>query len=191
MREDLSEVSVTAGEEVLLKVVEFTRLLIERSISVNLMGPMEEERLWSRHILESFCYSRLLDPAVAVVDIGAGNGFPGMILACMGFSVTMLEPRRKRYLFLRSALDRLSLEGSRAVRSRIEDLDGPPSPCQYTARSVAPADELVRHVSALSGPGSILVVREPVVREGKGISAFIELRNPPLDRSGFLVQYRV
>jgi len=191
MLKELEEISVNVREDELFKVVEFTRLLVERSPVVNLMGPGERDRLWSRHVLESFCYSRLLDRSGPVVDIGTGNGFPGIVLASMGFEVIMLEPRRKRYLFLRFVLDRLSLEGSTVDKRRLEDLEGTPAPCQYTARSVAPAMEMLGSIAALSGPGSTLVVREPVIRRGRGVSGIVELKVPPLDRSGFLVQYRV
>ncbi len=196
MVDDAAEIGIEITKESAGRIIEFSRILLYRARTANLIGPGERQRLWSRHILESACYSLLLRRDQMVVDIGTGNGFPGMILAILGFRVSMVEPRRKRYLFLRHTAGELGLDNCTAVRSRIEDLElvsdvSFPKPAQFTVRSVAPPERLLDDVRRISGPGSTLVARKPGLSEQDDFAGIVELRCPPLDRSGFLVQYRV
>ena len=62
-----------------------------------------------------------------LLDIGSGNGSPGLVLALLEpqLRVTLLEPRLRRWAFLREAarvLARLDLE---IRRERLEDYRGP------------------------------------------------------------------
>ncbi len=191
MREDLRELHLQDDEEFMDSMVVFTRILLRRSRYSNLMGPSERGRIWKRHLLESALYSRLLSPESPVVDIGTGNGFPGVVLGMMGFGTTMLEPRRKRYLFLRHVLKELGLENCVAQCVRLEDFECGGKPVQFTARSVAPPRQLLRVIADVSGTGATLVCRQPFLRNDEEILSNIEFRTPPLDRGGFLVQYRV
>lgn len=196
MVEDAAEMGIEFNSESAGKIIEFSRILLYRSRTANLIGPGERRRLWSRHILESACYSLLLQSDRMVVDIGTGNGFPGIILAILGFRVSMVEPRRKRYLFLRYTAGQLGLDDCTAVKSRIEDFEPAndvsfQKPSQFTVRSVAPPEILLDSIRRISGPGSTLVARKPGISEQDEFAGIVELRCPPLDRSGFLVQYRV
>lgn len=167
----------------------FMALIRERNRVVNLVGPDEAVRLWERHVLESAAFSLLLDPAKPVADIGSGAGFPGMILAMLGFEVIMLEPRRNRALFLEYAAGRLGLGNASVIRSRMEDWPG--AAPQFTARALMPVGELVRILEALGHSGTV-TVRVPCGEPGlTGLDRMIELPVPPLDRPGVLVQYRI
>jgi len=191
MEADLLELNVEASSRVIDSLAEFSRLLVNRSRFANLIGPDEKKRLWRRHILESACFSKIIEQGRAVVDIGSGNGFPGIVLAILGSETCLLEPRRKRFLFLRFAVTRLGLAGCTVRQVRLEDLAPAAGPVQYTARSVAPAEELLHMISTVSGAGSTLVCRQPCLASGGRVTDSMELRCPPLDRGGFLVQYRV
>jgi len=170
---------------------EFSRLLLERSGKINLLGPREKSRLWKRHILESIAYASMLNPETGVVDIGSGNGFPGIVLAVLGFSVTLLEPRRKRFLFLRYAASELALNNCLPVCLRLEEYRTDAECIQFVARSVAPAAELAAAAKGTGAGASTLLMREPAMAGNPGIADHRELPCPPLDRRGFLVQYRV
>jgi len=188
---DLNELDLSIGDKQLELLGEFAGILIERSALTNLVGPREKQRLWKRHILESLCYSSLLDIEQSVVDIGSGNGFPGIILAILGYRITLLEPRRTRYLFLDWAARKLKLADCSAVRSRLEDFLPENQSRQFTGRAVAPPSSLLSTIGTISGTGSVLVYRQPELVDDHTCERYTELKSPPLDRSGFLVQYRV
>ncbi len=191
MIEDIEELSADVNESQLDLFGKFAGTLLNRSTRINLIGPRERDRLWRRHFLESIQYALLLDKDRAVVDIGSGNGFPGMILAIMGFRMILLEPRRKRYLFLDCAASELGLENCMTVPVRLERFTPAEGEKQFVARAVAPPASLLAEISEIAGKGSTLVYRQPEISVGEEFESCIELNCPPLDRSGFLVQYRV
>lgn len=168
---------------------EYMSLIRDRNRLVNLVGPGEADRLWERHVLESAAFSLLLDPSKPVADIGSGAGFPGIVLAMLGFEVIMLEPRRNRALFLEHAAGRLGLENASITRCRIEDWPG--TAPQFTARALMPAGELVRLLEELGHSGTVTVRVPPGEPEMHGCVRALDLPVPPLDRPGVLVQYRI
>jgi 16S rRNA (guanine527-N7)-methyltransferase len=58
------------------------------------------------------------------VDVGAGAGAPGLVLAVLrpDWSVTLVEPRGKRVSFLRTIAGRLGADNVQVVRARGETL---------------------------------------------------------------------
>lgn len=169
---------------------EFAEILLRRSLKTNLIGPLERYRLWERHILESISYIQLLDCNRKVVDIGSGAGFPGLVLGILGMDMVLLEPRRKRHHFLSHVIERLALENTEVIPLRIEGVDPGILGNQFVARTVAPPEVLLELIRKKTDGQSKLVYRVPpdigLTRGNK----YIKLECPPLDRPGFLVQYR-
>jgi 16S rRNA (guanine527-N7)-methyltransferase len=63
----------------------------------------------------------------ALIDVGSGNGSPGLVLALLrpDLQVTLLEPRQKRWAFLREAA-RVAAAGNVSVlRARHDGYEGP------------------------------------------------------------------
>jgi 16S rRNA (guanine527-N7)-methyltransferase len=90
-----------------------------------------------------------------LIDVGSGNGSPGLVLALLrdDLDVTLLEPRARRWAFLREAA-RASGRGVRVLRVRHDGYEGTPAPT-VTLRGVAlPLAEL----AGLVEPGGRLVV---------------------------------
>ncbi len=61
-----------------------------------------------------------------VVDVGSGNGSPGLVLAALrsDLSFLLLEPRAKRWAFLREAAREMGATNVRVARKRSEELRG-------------------------------------------------------------------
>ncbi|MDI9409318.1 MAG: 16S rRNA (guanine(527)-N(7))-methyltransferase RsmG [Candidatus Pacebacteria bacterium] len=120
----------------------------------NLIAPSTIPHIWHRHILDSAqLYSllpqNLTDPSstAAVIDLGSGAGFPGLVLAIMGVkNIHLVESQRAKARFLSEVNDKLSL-GCRIYPERIEQLKKPV--CgklpigAITARALAPLDQLL------------------------------------------------
>lgn len=170
---------------------EWVVALAKRSSLLNLIGPDEMRRIWPRHILESFAYAQMLDPSRPVLDAGSGCGLPGIPLALLGYRVTLLEPRRKRYLFLRYSTETLGIP-ARAVRGRLEEVAGEaPNHCQFVCRAVAEPGAMLRLLGGYTGSEGTLTLRQPPgVVLGNG-ARLCRLASPPLDRDGVLVQFRL
>lgn len=118
----------------------FAELLRIENQRHNLISPSTVVDLRKRHIADCAQLARFLPKRAQVVDVGSGGGFPGMVLALMGYEVTMVEPRRLRAEFLRQAVEALGL-ASKVVQTRIERVAGKFD--AITARAVAPLDRLL------------------------------------------------
>jgi 16S rRNA (guanine527-N7)-methyltransferase len=70
----------------------------------------------------------LLGPG-PLLDVGSGNGSPGLVLALLDPSrpVTLLEPRARRWAFLREAARSRRREDVRILRARHDAYPGAPA----------------------------------------------------------------
>lgn len=190
MQKDCGLLKFDLNDEQAELLTEYAKILSQRSLATNLIGPRERYRLWERHILESISYIQLLDWNRKVVDIGSGAGFPGLVLGILGMDILLLEPRRKRHLFLSHVIGRLGLKETEVVPLRIEDADAGILGDQFIARSVSPPEVLLELIRRKTEGQSELVYRVPPDIELTEGNKYIVLQCPPLDRPGFLVQYR-
>lgn len=91
---------------------------------MNLVGPATLEDIWGRHFADSAQLAALVPPGRRWLDIGAGGGFPGLVLAAMGRgSFILVESVAKKARFLdavRAALD-LS-DRVEVINARVETL---------------------------------------------------------------------
>lgn len=97
------------GEQLETKVVEKLFLHYEElrrwNARLSLIGPGTADQAVEVHYAESLAARALLDPRDRVlVDVGSGAGFPGLPLAAVtGLEVWLVEPRSRKWAFLRSA----------------------------------------------------------------------------------------
>lgn len=123
----------------------FLERLTEANAVMNLVGPDTLPDFWNRHAWDS---AQLLDhapDAATWADLGAGAGFPGVVLAILskdrpGGHVWLVDSLGKRCRFLQTVVDELSLPAT-VVNGRAEEqairVD------VVTARAVAPLDKLL------------------------------------------------
>lgn len=92
----------------------FLELLTEWNENMNLVGPATLPDFWNRHAWDSAQLLRLAPKALTWADIGAGAGFPGLVLAILGkgregFHVHLIESMTKRCRFLSEVVAELDL----------------------------------------------------------------------------------
>ncbi len=81
---------------------------------MNLVGPASLPDFWNRHAWDSAQLLRLAPDALTWADLGAGAGFPGLVLAILGkgrvgFHVHLVESMTKRCRFLSEVVSELDL----------------------------------------------------------------------------------
>ncbi|HEY4153717.1 MAG TPA: 16S rRNA (guanine(527)-N(7))-methyltransferase RsmG [Pseudolysinimonas sp.] len=157
---------------------DYARELGERGEDLGLIGPLEAERLWSRHILNCVLPAPLLRPGL-VGDIGSGAGLPGIVLAIARQDVefVLVEPMERRVDWLRSEAGRLGLVNVRVERARAEDAALVEQLDQVTARAVSSLAKLIPITAPLARRGGELLfmkgarVNDEVAAAGKQIRA--------------------
>ncbi len=135
------------GPAVLADVERYREMLAEASQRMNLVGPSALAEFWPRHAWDSAQLLPLLAGAVTVADIGAGAGFPGLVLAILlkgreGARVHLVESQTKRCRFLQEVVDALALPAV-VHDARSEALDPVPQVDVVTARACAPLPRLL------------------------------------------------
>jgi 16S rRNA (guanine527-N7)-methyltransferase len=94
---------------------------------MNLVGPSAMGQFWLRHALDSAQLIRIAPDALRWADLGAGAGFPGLVLAILlkgrpGAVVHLIESMAKRCRFLDAMVTTLALPAM-VHHARAEDLD--------------------------------------------------------------------
>jgi 16S rRNA (guanine527-N7)-methyltransferase len=90
--------------------------------SINLSAARTEDEI-AEHITDSLHVVRHVPSGARVIDVGAGGGFPSLVLAICrpDIEVTALEPIHKKHAFLRTAARELRLAQFEAFARRYED----------------------------------------------------------------------
>lgn len=136
----------------------YAALLVEWQGRMNLVGPATLNDIWGRHFADSAQLVRHVPQGQSWLDMGAGGGFPGMVLAAMGWgNFTLVDSIAKKARFLEAVRDELGLRDRvSVVCGRVEGL--PTLGVQVaTARAAASLGQLfdwaIRHVR----PGGLYV----------------------------------
>lgn len=134
-----------ASAEQIADLEAFRLRLVEANAVMNLVGPDSLPDFWNRHGWDSAQLLDLAPDAKTWADLGAGAGFPGLVLSIMlkgrdRAHVWLIDSLAKRCRFLQEVVDALSLPATVIVgRAEAQSVT-----CDIvTARAVAPLDKLL------------------------------------------------
>ena len=118
-------------------------MLADWQARMNLVGRSTLSVIWSRHFADSAQLVSIAPGGGIWLDIGAGAGFPGLVVALLSESkVTLVESTAKKCRFLEAVVAELGLEQQVTVRNaRIEALPAFAVDV-ITARACAPVAQL-------------------------------------------------
>ncbi len=124
---------------------------------MNLVGPSALAEFWLRHAYDSAQLLTLEPEALRWADLGAGAGFPGLVLAIFlkgrpGATVHLIESMAKRCRFLEEIVATIAVPAM-VHHARAEDLDI--SVDVVAARACAPLSRLFRYAQPYLRRGAI------------------------------------
>ncbi len=128
----------------------YETLLIDWQSRMNLVGPATLANVWERHFADSAQLTAHVPQGKSWLDMGAGGGFPGLVLAAMGWGrFVVVDSVAKKCRFLEAVRDELGLSNVTILNARVEQL--PTLGVDIaTARAAAPLETLfdwaIRHV---------------------------------------------
>ena len=145
-----------AAPERMAELERFLLMLTEANAVMNLVGPDTIPDFWNRHAWDS---AQLMDKAGFArtwADLGAGAGFPGLVLAILSKGrpdahVWLIDSLQKRCRFLQTVVDELALPATviwgraeeQAIRADV-----------VTARAVAPMHKLLGYAQPYLSRGA-------------------------------------
>jgi len=124
------------------KFVKYENLLKKWSTKMNLVAQSTLEDVQNRHIRDSAQLAKYIPRDVTIIDLGSGAGFPGAVLAILGWNVICIESVSKKTRFLEKLKKELVLPNLTIINDRIENFL-PKIPVNsrkfvFTARAFAP-----------------------------------------------------
>lgn len=114
---------LSLAPEALARILRFSAVLGTWNRTLRLTGDPDPIRIAERHIADSLAVVSRLPAWGTVIDVGSGQGFPGIILGCVrpDLELVLIEARRRRVSFLRDAIRQIPLPHARALEARAED----------------------------------------------------------------------
>ncbi|WAC47315.1 16S rRNA (guanine(527)-N(7))-methyltransferase RsmG [Asticcacaulis sp. SL142] len=135
--------------EAIVDLTRFQQILTDKNEVMNLVGPATVPHYWSRHVLDSAQLLNHASDAKTWADLGAGAGFPGVVLAILlkhaepsGTKphVYLIDSLTKRCLFLSEVVKSLDLPAT-VINDRAENVKLKVD--VVTARAMAPLPKLL------------------------------------------------
>lgn len=134
-----------------VKFEEYEKILRDWSRRMNLVAPSTLDNIQERHIADSAQLADILPTDVSVIDLGSGAGFPGVVLAVLGWHVTCIESIGKKAAFLSAVKEQLGLENLTIFHGRVEDyvrrLPAKTDKIVFTARAFASLTKIMDYVA--------------------------------------------
>lgn len=139
------QAAIGASPQQMADLEAFAALLEDWNGKMNLVGPSAMAQFWGRHAYDSAQLLDLAPQALTWADLGAGAGFPGLVLAILlkgkpGARVHLVETLAKRCRFLSCVVETLDLPAE-VHNGRAEALSLKVD--RVVARAFAPLDRLL------------------------------------------------
>ena len=130
----------------------YAEMLREWSGRMNLVAPSTLSDIETRHFADSAQLADVLPKNVHIIDLGSGAGFPGVVLALLGWRVTCIESIGKKVSFLSAVKDELKIKNLEIYHGRVEDfvrqMPADSSHFVFTARAFAPLVKILDHTKS-------------------------------------------
>ena len=148
------------SRETMGRLESYLRLLEKWSPRINLVARSTLGEAWPRHFADSAQLWALRPAGTrAWLDLGAGAGFPGLVIAVIaaeaepGLQVRLVESDQRKAAFLRAVIQATAVRAT-VLDCRIESL-APQEVDVVSARALAPLADLLPMVEKHRQPGGI------------------------------------
>lgn len=159
------QLGLELNEQELEQFLRYREELLEWNTRINLTAITDPTEVLLKHFLDSLSLLLVYDrPAVRLLDIGAGAGFPGLPLKLVRpqWQVLLLEATGKKVAFLRHVIETLQLRDVIALHGRAEELG---RDAEYrasfdvvTARAVASLPTLLEYAAPFCRVGGQIIL---------------------------------
>ena len=173
IKDGLRELGLTPSEKQINTFMIYLTELKKWNKAYNLTGLEKDEDIIVKHFLDSLLYLKAMPGGeIKVADIGSGAGFPGIPIKIIRPEIEMylIEPSRKKSVFLSHIIKKLQLKKIEVIEKRIEQIKGilesPLSVDVAVTRALFSIKDFIKKVSHIVKQGGILILNKgPKVNE--------------------------
>ena len=159
-------------QSMLNQLERYQELLLAWNEKINLTAITEPEEIAVKHFVDCAAVVEALPDDGAVIDVGTGAGFPGLVLKILQpeRKICLLDSLNERIDFLKAVVQELGLEGVEFYHARAEDAGKDPAFREQfgvaVARAVANLSTLSEYCLPFVKPGGyFLSMKGPEVEE--------------------------
>ena len=162
------------SDELPEKLLRYFTLLKDWNQKMDLTAVTDDDEMLDKHFIDSLTVLRTscIPDNAALIDVGTGAGFPGMVLAMArnDLSVTLLDAQQKRLSFLNAVADTTDTHNVTLIHDRAETGARRPELREKfdvaTARALAPLNVLCEYLLPyVRTGGCALCWKGPAVQE--------------------------
>ncbi len=144
------------SQETIEKLVTYQRLLEKWQAKINLVSATTLPDTWIRHFYDSWQVLPHLGDAASIADLGAGAGFPGLVIAiCAPEKIVHLVESDARKCAFQIEVARETGAKIKIHNTRAERLAGELKVAAVTSRALAPLPDLLELAVPLLEPGGL------------------------------------
>lgn len=192
------ELRVSLGDAQLSQLLDYLQLLSKWNGVYNLTAVRDPSQMVTQHLLDSLAAVPAFDGAQHVLDVGAGGGLPGIVLAIAkpALSVALIDTVHKKTAFLTQVKAELGLDNVAVHTGRVEQLKAPRPFDVITSRAFAELKDFITWSAHLLAPGGRFLAlkgvhpAEEIARlpQGWKVVSVLPLHVPGLDAERHIVQ---
>ncbi|MES2069949.1 MAG: 16S rRNA (guanine(527)-N(7))-methyltransferase RsmG [Pseudomonadota bacterium] len=197
LADGVAAMGLPIGNDQIDKMISYLALLSKWNAVYNLTAVRDPREMVRQHLLDSLSAAHAFSDAKNVLDVGAGGGLPGMILAITfpGMRVSMIDTVSKKTAFLTQAKTELGLANVTVHTGRVEALQVAQKFDVITSRAFSELNNFVTWSGHLLADGGQFIAMKGVAPDeeigrlppGWKVEAVEPLSVPGLDAERHLV----
>ena len=145
LKQGIKDLQLELNDEQVEKLLDYLALLNKWNSVYNLTSVRDPMQMVTLHVLDSLAAVPSFKDATNVLDVGAGGGLPGMVLAISrpDMKVSMIDTVHKKTAFLNQVKAELELANVTVYTKRVEQLEVKTKFDVITSRAFADLSDFV------------------------------------------------
>jgi 16S rRNA (guanine527-N7)-methyltransferase len=168
LQQGVAQLPLSLSDAQIGQLIDYLALLSKWNAVYNLTAVRDPAQMITQHLLDTLAAVPAFADAGNVLDVGAGGGLPGIVLAICGASravplqVAMVDTVHKKTAFLTQVKAELGLQNVTVYTSRVEQLQVPRLFDVITSRGFADLSDFVNWSSHLLAEGGRFIALKGV-----------------------------
>ncbi|KAF3996958.1 16S rRNA (guanine(527)-N(7))-methyltransferase RsmG [Glaciimonas immobilis] len=149
LRTGASSLGVVLNDVQQAQMLGYLAMMAKWNKTYNLTSIRDPAQMMTHHLLDSLAVVPAFSACQNVLDVGAGGGLPGMVLAIWALSskpdmrVSMIDTVHKKTAFLTQVKAEIGLRNVRVYTARVEELQVPQKFDVITSRAFAELSDFI------------------------------------------------
>jgi 16S rRNA (guanine527-N7)-methyltransferase len=168
LSEGLQALQLELSATQVTRLIDYLELLVKWNAVYNLTAVRDPQQMVTQHLLDSLAAVPAFEGAKNVLDVGAGGGLPGMVLAIWAaeaqpaMRISMIDTVHKKTAFLTQVKAELGLDNVKIHTARVEQLQVPEKFDVITSRAFAELADFVNWSAHLLAEGGQFIAMKGV-----------------------------